>query len=120
MKERLIRYYIFFTNNILSGGNHMNIKEQLYYLIREYLKENYTTNIFCEQFTNIYCQERHRANLSKLEDMEFDNLNDVTSRYSEFDEDIKMYPGVYFTDEDVRKKVEEVYKKLQVESSGLL
>lgn len=98
----------------------MNIKEQLYYLIREYLKENYTTTIFCEQFTNIYCQERHKANFSKLEDVEFDSLNDVTSRYSEFDDDIKMYPGVYFSDKDVRKKVEEVNENLQVESSGLL
>ncbi len=93
----------------------MKIKEQLYYLIKEYRKGNYTTNIFCDQFTEIYCNERNEANLSMLENKEFERLNEVTSRYSMYEEDLKMYPGVYFTEEDVQNKVEEFFDTLKSE-----
>jgi len=98
----------------------MSIKEQLYYLLREYRKGNYSTPIFCEQFTVIYCHQRHEAELNKREEELFENLNEVTSRYSEFDDDIKMYPGVYKTEHDVKNKVEDVYNNLKEHASGLL
>ncbi|BCK00753.1 hypothetical protein [Anaerocolumna chitinilytica] len=94
----------------------MDIRDQLYYLIREYKKGNYITKTFCEEFTVIYCNERYRAGLNDIEEIVFDGLNDVTSRYSEFEEDLNMYPKVYKSECDVRNAVEKVYSELNMGS----
>jgi len=98
----------------------MGIKEQLYYLIGEYRKGNYTTQIFTDQFTIIYCNERSNAQLNKREEVLFESLNETTSRYSEFEDDIKKYPGVYTTEKDIKINVEKVYKDLKEYANGLL
>lgn len=35
----------------------MSNKEKIYFLIKEYLKGNYTTEVFCDEYTVIYNTE---------------------------------------------------------------
>ena len=87
----------------------MTIKEQLYYLIEKYHSGEYDTKTFAEQFEIIYCLEGNEAGLSNKEYKLFSELSKITGRYSSFEEDQKSYPGVYYTDEDVKTKAEEIF-----------
>ncbi|WP_154661560.1 hypothetical protein [Bacillus ndiopicus] len=45
----------------------MTPKEQLYYLINEYIEGNYDTAAFCNQFTIIFNIEIDYADLNEIE-----------------------------------------------------
>lgn len=89
----------------------MDARKQLLYLLENYYKDNYTTDVFADEFSRIYDHETDYALLSKKEHELMRELSIITSRFSPFDEDLKI-PNAYFNEADVRKKATEVYLKL--------
>ena len=78
-------------------------------MIEKYHFGEYDTNTFADEFDMIYCHEGNEADLLKEEDNLFAELSKIAGRYSPFEEDHQKYPGVYYTDEDVKTKAEEVF-----------
>jgi len=91
----------------------MNAKEKIYYLIREFKKGNYDINIFCDEVTNIYNLELNFNDLNELEKKYFSELIIFTSRYSPYENDLKI-PNAFFNDFQVRGKVDEIIEKLHI------
>lgn len=89
----------------------MTAKEKIYYLIAEYQKGKYDTNTFCDQFTVIYDTEVDYDTLSKVENELFYELSTITSRFSPYEDDLKI-PNVYYSEWEVKSKVDQVMKKL--------
>ena len=89
----------------------MTSKEKLYYLLTEYQKGKYDINTFCDQFTVIYDTEVDYDTLSNLENKLFNELSIITARFSPYEDDLKI-PNVYYSEQDVKSKVEEVLVNL--------
>jgi hypothetical protein len=97
----------------MSKGDLMNDKEKLYYLVREYYFGNYTTEIFCDEFSIQYNTETNYDNLSEKEHKWFRELSIVTERFSPYEEDLKL-PNVYFNEKQVKEKTKEVIEVLGI------
>ena len=91
-------------------------KRRLYWLMDNYLSDVITAKTFCDEFYYCYDLELDSELLTKLEEQVFAELGTVTGRFSEFEEDIKQYPGTYFTEKQLRQKVQETQEKLKAES----
>lgn len=91
----------------------MDAKEKIYYLIREFKKGNYDINIFCDEITNVYNLELNFDDLNELEKKYFGELIIFTSRYSPYENDLKI-PNAFFNDSQVRVKVDEIIEKLDI------
>lgn len=89
----------------------MNSKEKLYYLLDKYIKGEYSTNSFCDEFTTVYDIEIDYDTLNEIEKICFSKLCEITARYSPYEEDLKI-PNVYANDNEVRNKAISVYNKL--------
>ena len=67
----------------------MSSKEQLYYLLINYYRENYDTRSFCEQFVLIYSDGIDNY----VDSTEMTMMNDfckLAERYSPYDEDLNL------------------------------
>ena len=89
----------------------MTIKEQLYYLLEKYHDGEYDTKTFADQFDYIYAHGSDEANFIQEEHELFYGVFRIVGRHSPFKDDHEKYPGVYYTDEDVRKIAEDVFWK---------
>ena len=89
----------------------MSGKEKLMYLLEHYQKGNYATVTFTDEFDRIYNFETDDDSLSSEEERLMGELAIITSRFSEFEEDLKI-PNMYFSEKDVKRKVKEIYSKL--------
>jgi len=90
----------------------MKKREQLYYLIKEYSKGQYTIKDFCEVFEEVFFPDKPSNELSPYELTVFEMLASEISRFSPYPEDIRKYPNVYKTEEDVRLAIEAAMNKL--------
>lgn len=88
----------------------MTQKEQLMYLIKEYHKGNYQTEIFCDEFTRIMCLEKDDS-MSDEERKMFQKADDVFSRFSPFEEDVKT--GFLFDEQKVNIEFNNLLMKLE-------
>ena len=88
-------------------------KRRLYWLMEQYLAGKIDGGTFCDEYYYSYDLEVDYDTLSDTEHQAFRDLSRVSGRFSQFEEDIKKYPGTYFTEEDLRKKVQETQEKLQ-------
>ena len=82
--------------------------EKIYYLIREYQNEHYTTDSFCDQFVSTLYYEKDDSISSELFGI-LDKYAKIFSRFSPFDEDVKS--GVLFGEERIKS---EFFKMLEV------
>lgn len=89
----------------------MTARERIYYLIVQYQKGKYDTNTFCDQFTVIYDREVDYNTLSNFENKLFYELSTITARFSPYEDDLKI-PNVYYSEREVKSKVDEVMHKL--------
>ncbi len=89
----------------------MTGKEQLWYLINGILEGAYDVETFCDEFTRIYDLEIDYETLSKTEKKEFGDLSEMTARFSNDDEELKI-PNMYYSTEEVLQKVNEIKNKL--------
>ena len=95
-------------------GHIMDAKEKLIYLVKEYIKGNYDTNTFCDQFTLVYDIETDYEVLTEQENVLFSQITQYTSRFSQYEEDLKI-PNMYYNEKDVSDKVKEVARALNLE-----
>ena len=91
----------------------MNPKEKLFYLLREYKAGNYKTEIFCDEYTQVFNIELDYDTLSEAEYELLEELSNFTARFSPFEEDLKI-PNVYYDEKQVREKASEVIEKLNM------
>jgi len=89
-----------------------NDKRRIYQLIDMYLDEKINEAAFCHEFYCSYDLELDYDTLTEEEYKAFYELSEITIRFSEFEKDIKKYPGVYRTKEELKKKIIETKEKL--------
>lgn len=97
----------------------MNDKEQLYYLIKEFRKGSYNTEDFCDEFTKVYDLETNYRNLTLEENKYFNELSNMTARFSQDEEDLKV-PNLYYNEGEIIKKVIEVINTLSIDINSNL
>lgn len=90
----------------------MTGKESLWYLINGLLNGSYPINIFCNEFTRIYDLEVDYDGLSPDENYEFGKLCEMTGRFSDNEEELKI-PNMYCSENEIRAKVKNILEKLK-------
>lgn len=90
----------------------MTGKESLWYLINGLLNGSYAINIFCNEFTRIYDLEVDYDELSPDENYEFGKLCEMTGRFSDDEEELKI-PNMYCSENEIRDKVKNILEKLK-------
>ena len=91
----------------------MTKKQQLYYLLKAFKKEEYDIATFCDELTLALYFES--GGINELDDYEreyFDILGKIANRYSPFEEDYKLYPNAFSTSEEITRVFQEIYPKL--------
>ena len=94
----------------------MTIKEQLYYLIRHAKLGDYDINTFSDMFTNLVNLEMWKEEFTEKEKITFDELNVYTSRFSPYEEDLKL-PNVFYDEKTVREQIDIAIEKLEIDLS---
>lgn len=87
-------------------------KRRIYQLIEMYLSNKINESTFCYEFYCSYDLELNYESLLEDEYQAFYELSEITSRFSEFENDFKKYPGVYYTNEELSRKIIETKEKL--------
>lgn len=87
----------------------MTQKEQLWYLINGVISGSYEVDTFCDEFYRIYGLEIDYEQLTEQENHAFEELLDMTGRFSEFEDDLRI-PNMYFSGDEIIKKAKEVQK----------
>jgi hypothetical protein len=90
----------------------MTKKQQLYYLLKAYYRNEYDIPTFCSAFEEVFYPDIPKKELTSFELSQFEAWAGVVVRFSSFEEDLKNYPGVYNTESDVKKAIEKAYSKL--------
>ncbi len=86
----------------------MTKREWLWRLIRSLLDGQVSIITFCNDFTRIYNLEIVYDELTEEEHLAFGELCTIAGRFSEFEEDFAKYPGVYYSEAEVRKQAKKV------------
>ena len=90
----------------------MTKKQQLYFLLEAYNQNKYDIATFCDELTRIlYYESNGISELSGNEKEYFEDLANVTERYSPFEDDRKLSKW-YVDDEAVKKAINTAYDKL--------
>lgn len=87
-------------------------KKNLYWIIEMYLAGEIDSSIFEHEFYCTYNLELNSLKLTNKEYKAFHDLSEIVGRFSELEEDHKRYPGVYYTEVELREKVKETQGKL--------
>jgi hypothetical protein len=80
-------------------------KRKIYQLIDLLLSHKISESTFCHEFCCSYDLELDYDTLTAEEYKAFSALGEITSRFSEFEEDIKKYPGTYYTKDELKEKI---------------
>lgn len=75
--------------------------EKIAYLIKEYKKGNYTTNVFCDQFEYVFFYEDDGTVPKDLYDVLRDYA-EIFGRFSPYEEDIRT--GALFDEERIKNE----------------
>lgn len=89
----------------------MESREKLYYLLSEYIRENFNTEMFCDMFTFTYDIETDYNVLSNQEKSLFEELCKLTARFSSNEDDL-LITNVYVSEEEIRKNAIRIYNQL--------
>lgn len=89
----------------------MSKKDQLYYVLKTFLKGEYQTTDFCDNYERIYNLELDKKVLNTVEKESFEKLFNTVVYFSEFPEDRKKYSG-YKNENDIQEAAEEAAKTL--------
>ena len=88
----------------------MNPREKIIYLLKHYYMGEYDTNTFVDEFFRIYNFETKEYMFSKEENIALKELSEFVDRFSQFECDLK-FPNMFFNEDQVNKKANEVYLK---------
>lgn len=89
----------------------MTKKEQLYYLLNGLNHGEIEINKFTNQFMKIFDLEIDYDELSKKEYTVLGNVSDMSARFSDNAEDLKL-PKVYYSGKQIRDEVSHALKEL--------
>lgn len=90
-------------------------KRRLYWLIDQYLSGKINETTFCDDFHDTFVNEMYYEDLTDIEYRTFSDLSDVSQRFSEYEEDFKLWSG-FVTVEELMQKIIETKEKLQEHS----
>lgn len=90
-----------------------NDKRRLYWLIDQYLSEQINGWLFCNEYYYSYSLEIKSDDLTDIEQAAFSELDKISSRYTDVQEDLIKYPDTYYNEEQLKQKVIETKEKLQ-------
>ena len=91
----------------------MNKRQQLYYLLESFLKNEYEIQSFCDAFEKIFYPSIPGNELTPDELKLFEALGEIVTRYTPFAEDLENYPGVYKSGTDVKNAIYTIADKLK-------
>ena len=97
-----------------------NNEKMLYWLIDQYLTDKITAWTFSSLYSECYNLRLDSSLLTDKERKLFDELNIIASRFSDVEDDLKMYPGTYFSEQELQRKVIEVKRSLENEYKNTL
>ena len=80
----------------------MDCKDKITYIILGYLNGEYNIKDFCNLYEEYY-EGLDTDKLPVSSRIWFQNLWEMCSRFSDFKEDVTLYPGVYFTEDEIRR-----------------
>lgn len=89
-----------------------NNKNFIYNIIDMYLAGKIDASTFCDEFYYSYDLELDHDFLNENEKKVFSDLGKVVDRFSPFDEDLKKYPKVYFSEKELKKCILDSRDKL--------
>jgi len=87
-------------------------KRSIYELMDIYLSNEIDAWTFCNEFYYCYDLELDTDSLTELEIEVFSELAVVSGRFTNIEEDLKKYPGTYFTEEQLKLKILESKDRL--------
>jgi Bacterial self-protective colicin-like immunity len=83
----------------------LNDKKRLYWLIDQYLENKISASTFEDEYYKSYCLEVDARSLTAKEEKAFDELAAVSNRFNDIEEDLKRYPDIYYTADELHAKV---------------
>lgn len=86
-------------------------RDKLWDLINNLINGTYSPKSFCEEFTRVYDEEVDYRYLSFEEKMNFDEMSEMASRYSE-DESKLRFINKYFSADDLIENAKEIKLKM--------
>jgi len=86
---------------------------RVYWLIDQYLLGKIDESNFCDEFYYSYDLEINENTLTDIEKMVFAELNQVSSRFSQYQEDHLGLPNGFYTIEELKQKITETKEKLK-------
>ncbi|MCL2851743.1 MAG: hypothetical protein FWE20_01725 [Defluviitaleaceae bacterium] len=89
----------------------MNGRERLFYLVDSYINEKFNSYTF-ESIFHVLYRDEWGTDLSKEERELMGHIFDIGSRFSPNEEDHKNYPGMYYTEQELRAVADKVYRTL--------
>ena len=95
----------------------MSVKEQLYYLIKHVKSGDYDINTFCDMFTNLVNLEMWKEEFTEEEKAAFNELNKYTSRFSPYEEDLKL-PNVFYDEKTLKEQIDVIVENLEIDLSS--
>ena len=108
----MIKQVIQFCILCISEKFEMTKKQQLYYLLESFIDGRYDVQTFCHAFEDVFYPEIPKDELTAFELLKFNTLGDAVVRFSPFSEDIKAYPGTYYTEIEIENAIKSTYFEL--------
>lgn len=96
------------SNNIFNN----NTPEYIYHLMDQYIKGYISAREFCDLFYESFDVEIDLSLLTSDERNEFERLSEVSSRFSEFEEDRSKFPNAYADENELMKRILSVRSNL--------
>lgn len=93
-----------------------NDKRRLYQLIDMYIDRIITSSVFRNEFYYSYSLEISDEDFTEFEKDVFSELDKISSRFSEYEEDHQLDPKAFSTESELRQKIIETKEKLKSES----
>lgn len=90
-------------------------KRRIYQLMDMFLTGQIDAWTFCYEYYNCYDLELDMDTLTELEAKAFYDLSTISGRFTNIEEDLKIYPGTYFTEEQLKLKIIETKDKLKLQ-----
>ncbi len=90
-------------------------KRRLYQLMEMYLSGKIDAQTFCDEYYYCYDLEFDYETLTEFEAKCFSELSTVAGRFTNIEEDLKKYPGAYFTEDELKQKIIETKDELKGE-----
>lgn len=89
----------------------------IYYLLEQYFFNEVSTIDFCNKFYDWYDLGTYRGYIKLDEQKWLDELSTLTGRYSEFKEGHDVDPKAFTSETEIKKKVKEILRHLQLSAN---